>query len=47
VIATSGKHDKWAKGERRSPVPRHNEIAPGTARAVCDQLGIPRPANVR
>lgn len=27
----------------RAPVPRHGEIKPYTARAICDQLGIKRP----
>ncbi|MFV2067795.1 MAG: type II toxin-antitoxin system HicA family toxin [Pirellulales bacterium] len=28
---------------RCAPVPRHREIKETTARAICDQLGIPRP----
>ncbi|HEY4233455.1 MAG TPA: type II toxin-antitoxin system HicA family toxin [Lacipirellulaceae bacterium] len=28
---------------RCTAVPRHREIKPTTARAICDQLGIPRP----
>jgi predicted RNA binding protein YcfA (HicA-like mRNA interferase family) len=38
------KHDVWRgpTGET-STVPRHREIADGTARAICDQLELPRP----
>ncbi len=31
------------ENRRRAPVPRHNELSNVTARAVCDQLEIPRP----
>lgn len=28
---------------RCAPVPRHREVKETTARAICDQLGVPRP----
>lgn len=31
------------QNNRKAPVPRHGEISGFTARAVCDQLKIPRP----
>ena len=39
------RHTIWknpANG-KVAPVPRHREIKVGTVRAVCDQLGLPRP----
>lgn len=30
-------------GGQTAPVPRHNEIAIGTARKICDALEVPRP----
>jgi hypothetical protein len=38
-----GKHDVWQGPGGKSTVPRHAEIADGTARKICDQLGIGRP----
>lgn len=41
-------HTKWRglTGER-SVVPRHNDIGPGVAVAICKRLGVPRPPNPR
>jgi hypothetical protein len=40
-------HDVWWTASETSiqfaSVPRHREIKPNTARAICDQLRIPRP----
>jgi len=48
-VGEGGKHTKWrtADGARRSTVPRHNEIGSGLVRAICVQLGIPIPPNLR
>lgn len=40
-----GNHTLWknpANG-KVAPVPRHREIKEGTVRAICKQLGIPKP----
>ena len=39
-------HEIWtnADGTRASPVPRHTEIIPYTARGICKDLGVPPPA---
>jgi hypothetical protein len=44
----SSRHARW-RGPNGAPsaVPHHNEIAPGTLRAICRQLGIPEPNNPR
>lgn len=42
-----GNHTKWISPGGRSAVPRHNEIKPGLARAICKQLSIPPPQNSR
>lgn len=34
AIARQGKHEIWQFGQLRIPVPRHTEIAEGTARAI-------------
>ena len=38
-------HDIWLNpaGRAESAVPRHREIATGTARAICRQLGVAPP----
>ncbi|MEM9253639.1 MAG: type II toxin-antitoxin system HicA family toxin [Planctomycetota bacterium] len=38
-----GRHDVWVNlaNGRDAAVPRHNEIKPGTARAICRQLDVP------
>jgi len=48
LIGEGGRHAKW-RGPTGTPsaVPRHNEIAPGTVRAICRQLGIQPPDNAR
>lgn len=40
-----GGHDIWLNPATRaeSAVPRHREIATGTARAICRQLGVAPP----
>jgi mRNA interferase HicA len=44
VIREGGRHTVWENPatERRSTVPRHRELPRGTARAICDQLGVQR-----
>ena len=44
-VGEGAKHSKWrsADGLRATTVPRHNEIGPGLARAICNQLGISMP----
>jgi predicted RNA binding protein YcfA (HicA-like mRNA interferase family) len=47
-IDQGSNHSKWRGPDGgRSVVPRHNEIGPGVALAICKQLGIPRPSNPR
>ncbi len=45
------RHSVWtigaAEDERIAAVPRHREIKPWTARAICKDLGIPPPAGSR
>lgn len=43
LVREGGKHSVWENraNERRSTVPRHRELPPATARAICTQLGIP------
>lgn len=48
VIQEGAKHTKWAgPAGGRSVVPRHKEIGPAVAVAICRQLGIPAPPNPR
>ncbi|MHB8511853.1 MAG: type II toxin-antitoxin system HicA family toxin [Actinomycetota bacterium] len=44
VVREGGKHTVWENpsNDRRSTIPRHNEIPRVTARAICDQLGVKR-----
>ncbi len=44
-VRNGAGHDIWrnAAGTRQAAVPRHNEVANGTARAICRQLDIPKP----
>lgn len=37
------KHDLWHHERFEATVPRHREIKPGTARAICEQLDVPVP----
>jgi hypothetical protein len=40
------KHAKWRGPMNEvSALPRHKEIGPGLARAICKQLGVPAPRN--
>ena len=43
LLREGGRHSVWtdASGRRRVTVPRHREIPHTTARAICDQLGVP------
>lgn len=41
-LREGAKHSVWQGPGGRSTVPRHREIPRTTARAICDQLGIPR-----
>jgi predicted RNA binding protein YcfA (HicA-like mRNA interferase family) len=46
-IGEGGNHAKWrGPGGQPSTVPRHQEIKPGTVRAICKQLGVPPPNSV-
>lgn len=44
-VGEGSKHTKWrsADGTHATAVPRHTEIGPGLARAICRQLDIPAP----
>jgi mRNA interferase HicA len=44
LLREGGRHSVWTDGtgERHATVPRHREIPRTTARAICDQLAIPR-----
>jgi predicted RNA binding protein YcfA (HicA-like mRNA interferase family) len=41
-VRHGSRHDVWTnpRTQQESSVPRHNEIPPGTAKAICGQLGI-------
>jgi mRNA interferase HicA len=45
-VREGGRHTVWenVRTERRSTIPRHRDLPRGTARAICDQLGVPRVA---
>lgn len=36
-------HDVWMSARGVATVPRHKDIATGTALAICKQLGVPKP----
>ena len=42
-LREGGKHSVWIAPQAPRPVtvPRHREIPPMTARAICKQLGVP------
>lgn len=40
LLRHGGQHDVWTRKNRMAPVPRHREIAEGTARNILKQLGI-------
>jgi len=46
-VGEGANHTKW-RGPAGPPsaVPRHREIAPGTVRAICRQLGVDPPASL-
>jgi mRNA interferase HicA len=48
LVREGSRHSVWMIGgpdsERIAAVPRHNEIRPGTVRAICRDLEIPTPA---
>jgi HicA toxin of bacterial toxin-antitoxin, len=35
------RHDVWRRGAFTASVPRHSDIAQGTARAICKHLRVP------
>jgi predicted RNA binding protein YcfA (HicA-like mRNA interferase family) len=45
VVAEGGRHTAVMNfaNNRKSYIPRHNELKRGTIRAICKQLGIPAP----
>jgi predicted RNA binding protein YcfA (HicA-like mRNA interferase family) len=49
VLREGASHSIWHNppADLRTPVPRHNEIPTGTARAICRQLAIPPPTGSR
>jgi len=42
-VRHGSKHDLWRYGDRDATIPRHGDIKPGTARAICEQLQLPIP----
>jgi mRNA interferase HicA len=46
VLREGANHTIWRNqpADLRAPIPRHREIPPATARAICRQLAIPPPA---
>jgi len=40
-----GNHEIWVNANlgKRQPIPRHNEVRLGTARSICEKLGLPPP----
>ena len=47
MVREGAGHTIWARGERRGAVPRHRELKAGTARAICNDLGITPPEGER
>lgn len=49
-VREGSEHTVWGVGDddpvRIASVPRHKEIAPGTARSICKKLGVPVPRSV-
>jgi len=48
-VREGSEHTVWGLGDepvRIASVPRHSEIAPGTARSICKKLGVPVPRSV-
>ena len=45
LLREGGNHSWWTNPElnRRSAIPRHNEIHELLARKICTDLGVPRP----
>ncbi|MBL8863967.1 MAG: type II toxin-antitoxin system HicA family toxin [Planctomycetia bacterium] len=45
LLRHGSKHDVWwnPSNGRRSTVPRHAVIKPGTVRSICNQLEVPPP----
>ncbi len=42
-VREGSRHSIWQHGSTSSAVPRHREIAPTLARAICRQLNIADP----
>jgi len=42
IARDRGNHTIWTLSSHTAPVPRHREIAPAIAIAICKQLGIPQ-----
>ena len=44
LLREGGKHSWWhhAAQNRRSAIPRHNEIEDNLARKICKDLGVPK-----
>lgn len=42
-LREGAKHSIWQNPQtgRRASIPRHRELPPTTARAICKQLGVP------
>ena len=40
LLRHGGQHDVWARFGKVTTVPRHREIAEGTAKSILKQLGI-------
>jgi predicted RNA binding protein YcfA (HicA-like mRNA interferase family) len=36
-----GKHSVWTGPGGMSTIPRHRELPRGTARSICERLGVP------
>lgn len=45
LLREGGRHSWWHNPEmnKRSAVPRHNEIQEHLARKICKDLGVPQP----
>ena len=41
VLREGRRHTIMARGERKSQVPRHQEIVDELARKICNDLGLP------
>ncbi len=47
ILREGGSHTVWVRGEAVAAVPRHREVKPAVAVAICSALGVPKPPNAK